>query len=62
MKDNHMIPYRVILKPAGANTTIEFDCAAEFDLEAVSKAETAYPGCTVLTYQAYAHLLYSDVA
>lgn len=60
MTSIHDIPYRVILTPAGATATIEFDCAAESDRQAVLKAETAYPGCDIETYQAFAHLLYDD--
>lgn len=51
MKNPNLIPYRVMLhEEKGDKFQIVFDCQAEDDDHAVEQAESAYPGCEIISY------------
>jgi hypothetical protein len=51
MKNPNLIPYRVMLhEEKGDKFQIAFDCQAEDDDHAVEQAESAYPGCEIISY------------
>lgn len=52
--NRNLLAYRVLLKASpGDKFQTVFDCVAEDDAGAVAQAETAYPGCDVMTFRPF---------